>query len=74
MESGSLLSNAACHASTFIFSLMGLKLFLSEFENAETLLMSEVYMLLDHRKKTNESAEDEQELNEVIYNLDYLVL
>lgn len=37
----------------------------SEFENAETLLNSEVHMLLEHRKQQNESAEDEQELSEV---------
>lgn len=39
--------------------------FSTEFENAETLLNSEVYMLLEHRKKKNESAEEEQELSEV---------
>ncbi|EFX87599.1 DNA-directed RNA polymerase II subunit RPB4-like isoform X2 [Daphnia pulex] len=39
--------------------------FPKEFENAETLLISEVHMLLDHRKLQNESAEDEQELSEV---------
>ena len=38
---------------------------ITEFENAETLLISEVHMLLDHRKTQNESAEDEQELSEV---------
>lgn len=37
----------------------------SEFENAETLLISEVHMLLDHRKKQNESAEEEQEFCDV---------
>ena len=36
-----------------------------EFENAETLLISEVHMLLEHRKQQNEQAEDEQELSEV---------
>ncbi|KAI8517011.1 DNA-directed RNA polymerase II subunit rpb4 [Branchiostoma belcheri] len=36
-----------------------------EFENAETLLNSEVNMLLEHRKQQNESAEEEQELSEV---------
>lgn len=36
-----------------------------EFENAETLLISEVHMLLEHRKMQNESAEDEQEFSEV---------
>uniref|UniRef100_A0A8C8IMK2 RNA polymerase Rpb4/RPC9 core domain-containing protein n=1 Tax=Oncorhynchus tshawytscha TaxID=74940 RepID=A0A8C8IMK2_ONCTS len=40
-------------------------LFPKEFENAETLLNSEVQMLLEHRKQQNESAEDEQELTEV---------
>lgn len=38
---------------------------IAEFENAETLLNSEVHMLLEHRKQQNESAEDEQELSEV---------
>uniref|UniRef100_A0A4W5M481 RNA polymerase Rpb4/RPC9 core domain-containing protein n=1 Tax=Hucho hucho TaxID=62062 RepID=A0A4W5M481_9TELE len=37
-------------------------LFPKEFENAETLLNSEVHMLLEHRKQQNESAEDEQDL------------
>lgn len=41
------------------------KWFISEFENAETLLISEVHMLLDHRKKQNESADEEQEFSEV---------
>lgn len=36
-----------------------------EFENAETLLISEVHLLLDHRKQQNQSAEEEQELSEV---------
>ncbi|XP_014290001.1 DNA-directed RNA polymerase II subunit Rpb4 isoform X1 [Halyomorpha halys] len=39
--------------------------FPKEFENAETLLISEVHLLLDHRKQQNQSAEDEQELSEV---------
>uniref|UniRef100_A0A7M4END7 RNA polymerase II subunit D n=1 Tax=Crocodylus porosus TaxID=8502 RepID=A0A7M4END7_CROPO len=39
--------------------------FPKEFETAETLLNSEVHMLLEHRKQQNESAEDEQELSEV---------
>ncbi|KAG8232093.1 hypothetical protein J437_LFUL012453 [Ladona fulva] len=39
--------------------------FPKEFENAETLLISEVHMLLEHRKAQNESAEEEQELSEV---------
>jgi len=37
----------------------------AEFENAETLLISEVHMLLEHRKAQNESAEEEQEFSEV---------
>ncbi|KAK7093378.1 DNA-directed RNA polymerase II subunit RPB4-like [Littorina saxatilis] len=39
--------------------------FPKEFENAETLMISEVQMLLDHRKQTNESADEEQELSDV---------
>ncbi|CAK9798492.1 transcriptional adapter 2A isoform X2 [Megalopta genalis] len=39
--------------------------FPKEFENAETLLISEVSMLLEHRKAQNESAEEEQEFSEV---------
>ncbi|GAB1600408.1 DNA-directed RNA polymerase II subunit RPB4-like [Argonauta hians] len=39
--------------------------FPKEFESAETLLISEVLMLLEHRKQQNESAEEEQELSEV---------
>lgn len=39
--------------------------FPKEFENAESLLISEVHMLLEHRKQQNESAEEEQELSEV---------
>ncbi|XP_048668110.1 DNA-directed RNA polymerase II subunit RPB4 isoform X1 [Marmota marmota marmota] len=38
---------------------------ITEFETAETLLNSEVHMLLEHRKQQNESAEDEQELSGV---------
>lgn len=34
--------------------------FPKEFENAETLLISEVFMLLDYRKTQNDEAEDEQ--------------
>ena len=37
----------------------------TEFEQAETLLTSEVQMLLEHRKQQNESQEEEQELSEV---------
>uniref|UniRef100_A0A1A9WGT7 Transcriptional adapter n=1 Tax=Glossina brevipalpis TaxID=37001 RepID=A0A1A9WGT7_9MUSC len=36
-----------------------------EFESAETLLISEVHMLLDHRKRQNELADEEQEFSEV---------
>jgi len=39
--------------------------FPKEFENAETLLISEVKMLLEHRKQQNENAEEEQELSDV---------
>ncbi|XP_008214078.1 DNA-directed RNA polymerase II subunit Rpb4 isoform X1 [Nasonia vitripennis] len=39
--------------------------FPKEFENADTLLISEVHMLLEHRKAQNESAEEEQEFSEV---------
>ncbi|XP_054160552.1 DNA-directed RNA polymerase II subunit RPB4-like [Oppia nitens] len=39
--------------------------FPKEFESAETLLVSEVDMLLEHRKQQNESQEEEQELSEV---------
>ena len=39
--------------------------FPKEFENAETLLISEVNMLLQHRIKQNETAEEEQEFSEV---------
>jgi len=39
--------------------------FPKEFDNAETLMISEVHMLLEHRKAQNENAEDEQELSEV---------
>lgn len=39
--------------------------FPKEFESSETLLISEVDMLLEHRKQQNESAEEEIELSEV---------
>lgn len=46
--------------------------FPKEFESAETLLNSEVYMLLEHRKTQNEGTEEEQELSEVfIKTLNY---
>ncbi|CAK6442885.1 unnamed protein product [Pipistrellus nathusii] len=40
-------------------------IFPKECETAETLLNSEVHMLLEHRTQQSESAEDEQELSEV---------
>lgn len=40
-------------------------IFPKEFQDQETLLISEVQQLLDHRKSQNESAEEEQELSEV---------
>ncbi|KAI2806208.1 DNA-directed RNA polymerase II subunit rpb4 [Blomia tropicalis] len=39
--------------------------FPKEFEDADTLLISEVNMLLQHRIKQNETSEDEQEFSEV---------
>ena len=41
--------------------------FPKEFESSETktLLISEVHILLEHRKQQNESAEEEQEFSEV---------
>ena len=48
-----------------LYFIFGSHFLSTEFENAETLLNSEVYMLLEHRKKKNESAEEEQELSEV---------
>lgn len=53
-----MVSNVSFGAVLLLFPL-------TEFENAETLLNSEVHMLLEHRKQQNESAEDEQELSEV---------
>lgn len=50
-----------CYISVMLTELF----FITEFENAETLLVSEVQMLLEHRKTQNESAEEEQELSEV---------
>nr|CAD7401185.1 unnamed protein product [Timema cristinae] len=50
--------------SIFFFTIFE-NSFVSEFENAETLLISEVHMLLEHRKAQNESAEEEQEFSEV---------
>ena len=40
-------------------------LYIAEFENAETLLNSEVFMLLEHRKAQNEMADEDQEMSEV---------
>lgn len=51
--------------SMFSVKLCVVVVVVTEFENAETLLNSEVHMLLEHRKQQNESAEDEQELSEV---------
>lgn len=39
--------------------------FPKQFENAETLLISEVYLLLQHRKQQNDMSADEQEFSEV---------
>ncbi|CAG0908627.1 unnamed protein product, partial [Cyprideis torosa] len=39
--------------------------FPKEFEDAETLLISEVHMLLEHRKQQNESSEEDLELSEM---------
>lgn len=39
--------------------------FPKEFQKAETLLLSEVNLLLQHRIKQNETAEEEQEFSEV---------
>ncbi|CAD5113384.1 DgyrCDS2557 [Dimorphilus gyrociliatus] len=39
--------------------------FPKEFDNAETLLTSEVLMLLEHRKQQNEANDDDTELSEV---------
>jgi len=39
--------------------------FPKEFQNVETLLISEVHLLLENRKAQNENAEEEQELSEV---------
>jgi hypothetical protein len=36
-----------------------------EFENAETLLNSEVFMLLEHRKGQGDGMDDEQDLSQV---------
>ena len=45
------------HKSCLLFNL--------EFETAETLLNSEVFMLLEHRKAQNENTEEDQEMSEV---------
>lgn len=43
-----------------------------EFQNAETLTISEVFFLLHDRKQKNEKEEDDQELSEVfVKTLDY---
>lgn len=51
--------------SVSIIHLHNYYVWFTEFENAETLLISEVHMLLEHRKAQNESAEEEQEFSEV---------
>lgn len=51
--------------SVSIIHLNNYYVWFAEFENAETLLISEVHMLLEHRKAQNESAEEEQEFSEV---------
>ena len=45
----------------------GLKVFvcLVDFDNADALLVSEVKMLLEHRKAQHESQDDDQDLSEV---------
>lgn len=50
---------------SYYIQIFHIPFFVSEFENAETLLISEVDMLLEHRKAQNESAEEEQEFSEV---------
>lgn len=60
------LNHLLCGAlKLIVFRLIGVLNLFSEFESAETLLNSEVYMLLEHRKTQNEGAEEEQELSEV---------
>ncbi|CAH1723841.1 DNA-directed RNA polymerase II subunit Rpb4-like [Aphis gossypii] len=55
----------AQHTNTAVDEDAALLQFPKEFENAETLLISEVNMLLKFRKNQNESAEEEQEFSEV---------
>ena len=45
----------------------GLKVcvYLIDFDNADALLVSEVKMLLEHRKAQHESQDDDQDLSEV---------
>lgn len=38
---------------------------LVDFDNADALLVSEVKMLLEHRKAQHESQDDDQDLSEV---------
>ena len=52
------------HCNVFV-EKVAFKYFFTEFDNAETLMISEVHMLLEHRKAQNENAEEEQELSEV---------
>ncbi|MEE6523921.1 hypothetical protein FKM82_023044 [Ascaphus truei] len=55
----------SCALSPCLPPAPALRVGCAEFESAETLLNSEVHMLLEHRKQQNESAEEEQELSEV---------
>ena len=41
---------------------------LSDFDTADALLVSEVKMLLEHRKAQHESQDDDQDLSEVRYH------
>lgn len=60
-----LLSDCMSQQNSFSSQLKHGDCLDAEFENAETLLISEVHMLLEHRKAQNESAEEEQEFSEV---------
>lgn len=41
----------------------------ADFDNADALLVSEVKMLLEHRKAQHESQDDDQDLSEVSVQL-----
>ncbi|VDN55437.1 unnamed protein product [Dracunculus medinensis] len=45
--------------------LLNLSPIFTEFENADTLLVSEVFLLLDHRREQTEHKEEIDEVNEV---------